>query len=86
MRLLVQFVLSLVVFQKQVSCNRAVWSSSQVVAREAVGSHGSVGGDAGMLIGVGHGVGGQGRVQVDLGVAGSSGGVQVRVICCELRC
>ena len=32
-RLPFQFVLSLVEFQKQVSCNRAVWSSSQVVAR-----------------------------------------------------
>ena len=43
--------------------------------REAVGSHDSVGGDAGVLVGVGHGVGGQGRVHDDLGVVDSNVGV-----------
>ena len=52
--------------------------------REAVGSHGNVGDDAGVLIGVGPGVGGQGQVQVDLEVAGSRGGVQVRDILSEM--
>jgi hypothetical protein len=40
--------------------------------REAFGSHDSVGGGAGVLVGVGHGVGGKGRVHGVLGVVGSN--------------
>ena len=39
---------------------------------KAVGRHGSVGGGAGVLVGVGHGVRGQGRVLDVLGDVGSN--------------